>query len=1550
MESSILKQIARFLQEQKKQKRWLVVFLCLAIIVGFGTVTALKMRGQAMTHKEKRVICQLAVHQHADECYDENKENLICGYADYVVHVHNEDCYDWNGNLTCQLPEVEKHEHSEECYTEESTLICGLEETAGHQHGAECYTTQQGGLICQVPEHTHAAECYDETGAVICGLEEHIHEDACYEWTDVLICQLAEGADGHTHTEACYEVKEILSCGKLELHTHTDACYEKINEEEELSETNRRLVCTIPVLEEHIHTEDAGCLETVEVTANGELVEEGTVEEETTEGETEEEIFTTDLDGEEAEEEDGESEADAEEEETETADDASEEDTESSETDGEADGDEVEGAEEGNASYETVKTFVGDGYKVTASYNEDANIPEEAELIAERITVDSDEEHYAKREAEYRKSTGDKNAVMKALFKVGFYVDGKEVEPETAVKLTIQLFDENGLPEGTPITVVHFAEKGTEVLDGSEAESGSTSFEMESFSDVAIGFKKADAKKASVTVSDSFQYKDEAFQITFHIEGKAKFEETVDEGNTEDGVVGEEDDAEEEESNADVSEDSKAEVEEEVNADADVSDGEVSVEQESESEQMITLPSVESADTDGTNSATGDETSDEAGENAGTGILEFKVVPLEKGTPEYDAAVAHANSLNDGSELLLVKALSYGMYYSGRKLNLNDCQVTAEIEPTKILSEKVKDSVPDAISYLREEGEISDEPSDTVADDMQTEFTIRALQMVDETEAEETDSIYLNEENPSRKMVVTLQEETAIVYATGTPNPEFTVQYYANLNMVAYNDDNLVERTVGDNTNVLSVIDTTGGENNLPQNGSGVDKSPNGNTIRSLYVDKNSGKLKTKGELREVYESRSFEYHKAPTINYINAVIENPSYELKEVWVLKTEKDAESTVKNDWDIYEYSTDLHFTNRKTSATENYVYIEDKAVIRLVYDPKETDKDIDAAFYDYDIGDGFIYQTAEDAGSQKNQKQTSTQLNGTWYMHTAQSGINSPNNYKGSGTKLAFGNSNSGSGLQYQKWNGNLLNKFNGTQDNNPPVVGSYKGCTFGLTTGLKDGKVQYANDVIAPNLFGDGDAAGKTAYSNYSLKFDQVGDTHTLKAVNNTAANDLDRFNNPNSHKWDGTATTHYHIWTNNFWPMDSVGSYGTNGHDMKFGNYDNKAKRQFVGENGDKTGKYTGAPANGAFPWSDDDIDHNSYFGMQYRVDFELVADYVGPLEYYFFGDDDMWVFLSSDDNKTGKLVCDIGGVHSSVGEYLNLWDYIDKEKEGIHRHGDECYTNGEDNPPTCGKVDKKKFTLNFFYTERGESGSTCWMQFTLPSVSSKTPETTDKDFGHLKISKEVVVTVNGTDYPAQDLFGEKNENGEFVKEQGQFFNDKEFTFKLTIPGLKDDYAYVKYDRNGKPVGDSNGDSGGGILTWETIADGEEFTLKDGEYIRIQYLPKGTTYTITEIGDTEIQGVVYTTTDITADDKGKDSNGELLPDGDRIVKKYDSKETSGIIPVNDISEIDYINKYVVYELPKTGGPGIIVYTIAGVLVIMLGAGFMYRKKVRERRV
>ncbi len=146
MESPILKQIAKFLQDKKKYKRWLAVFVCLAVVVGFATTAALKMRGKAMTHDERVLNCKLQVHQHAETCYDQEK-NIICGYADYVVHKHNDDCYDpHNGNLVCALPEVEAHQHTDECYQEQQALACGLEESEGHQHTEECRAKEQGEL------------------------------------------------------------------------------------------------------------------------------------------------------------------------------------------------------------------------------------------------------------------------------------------------------------------------------------------------------------------------------------------------------------------------------------------------------------------------------------------------------------------------------------------------------------------------------------------------------------------------------------------------------------------------------------------------------------------------------------------------------------------------------------------------------------------------------------------------------------------------------------------------------------------------------------------------------------------------------------------------------------------------------------------------------------------------------------------------------------------------------------------------------------------------------------------------------------------------------------------------------------------------------------------------------------------------------------------------------------------------------------------------------------------------------------------------------------
>ena len=767
--------------------------------------------------------------------------------------------------------------------------------------------------------------------------------------------------------------------------------------------------------------------------------------------------------------------------------------------------------------------------------------------------------------------------------------------------------------------------------------------------------------------------------------------------------------------------------------------------------------------------------------------LTMQAVPLEESQPEYQAVQSYTSEKDSETQTLCIAALKLDFYYQGRELDVSSCTITADITPMEPLMQAASQTAKGV---------------EEIAPEAETGVELTALQSSGDT-VEELETVRIEadaQEAPVLTVPVDSANKMLLVSARSALNPKFTVQYYANLKV-----------TDRDSGGYLEILNTDNGGNNqggkLPSNG--------GNTpTTGLYlVDAGNGKreIRTHMELTELYTANEYDYFSAPSLPYVNIFRDNGNYTANEVWVLKEGKDASSTNEADWEVYKDivgATELHFTNNPDKATEpDTILIEEGTVIRLVANQTESAYDNAVTFYDYDITD--------DGRT-------------TWDGTNGQHGINSGSNYTGSGAKFAFGNANTGTGLENENWQGNTLNQYNRSGN-------GLLGCTFGLVTGLDgEGHIKYADGVDAPNLFDDGSATGKSTYTDWSLGFNRAGDTYTLSSVNGAGLDGLEYFNNP------VTGTTVYdHIWTNNFWPMD-----GRPGKDGLTGNYMDR-------------GEYSGYDGVKLFPSSDDGKDHNNMFGMQYSINFELTEDYVGPLEYYFFGDDDMWVFLD------GRLVCDIGGVHSSVGAYVNLWDYIEKGDAGKH-------------------------TLKFYYTERGLSGSTCYMQFTLPSVSSVPPSYQN---GQLKIQKEVV---------------------------GEADPDTEFSFDINIwsddgSAQGSDYSIARYSPDGEHIESS------------LLSDGKgTFKLKADEYVIIDYLQHGTHYTIKE---TNADGFTVSNTI----DNGQPSQ---------------SAEVTGTTPVGKNSIVLFTNTCRP-KLPETGGMGTFGYVFGGTAIMVLAfMGALRRKRCR----
>ena len=763
--------------------------------------------------------------------------------------------------------------------------------------------------------------------------------------------------------------------------------------------------------------------------------------------------------------------------------------------------------------------------------------------------------------------------------------------------------------------------------------------------------------------------------------------------------------------------------------------------------------------------------------------LEMTVVPTKEDQPEYQAVETYVAE-NGGEESLIdISVADLEFTCGGQPADVSACEITAEVTPTDKL-QKAADAI----------------ETEDVAEEAEIGVELTALQSTEEGRAEAMDTVIV-EKDEKTPPVMTLELNAAKpmlqLVARSSLNPKFTVQYYANLTTLVRNNDGY-----------LRILDTSGNGDGtggkLPTNGGSLPQT-------GLYVE-DDGSLESTTTLMQLYKEKSFNYFDAPSLPYVNIFRDNGNYTAKEVWVLKDGKQASSTNPDDWEIYRpigQATELHFTNNPDKKDDpNTIYIEDGMVIRLVADQTESNYNNAATFYDYDI--------TKDGRT-------------TWDGTNGAQGINSNSNYQGNGVKLAFGNANTGTGLDNQTWKGNTLNKYNNA---------SIEGCTFGLVKGLDDqGHIMYADDVSAPNLFDDGTAIGKREITNYSLDFNRAGDTYTLSAVNGAGLDNLENFTKLDQYI-DGTKFWQNRvIYTNNFWPMDS--NTNIDGLTGQYGN-----ERDFVGYGG-----------NDMYPPSDDSKAHNNLFGMVYSVDFKLTEDYVGPLEYYFFGDDDMWVFLD------GRLICDIGGVHSSVGMYVNLWDYIKQGDAGEH-------------------------TLKFYYTERGLSGSTCYMQFTLPSVSSVPPTYQNSQ---LKVQKEVV---------------------------GSADPNMEFSFDISIEHQNEvvegsDYSIVRYDAGGNRVESSLLTGGKG-----------SFKLKANEYVIIDYLQHGTKYTIKETGAEGFE--VSNQIDNGTTNKSETVVGTIAPGISNFVRFTNTARP---------------------KLPDTGSFGTTIFVFGGVLLIGLAStGIVYRKR------
>ena len=500
---------------------------------------------------------------------------------------------------------------------------------------------------------------------------------------------------------------------------------------------------------------------------------------------------------------------------------------------------------------------------------------------------------------------------------------------------------------------------------------------------------------------------------------------------------------------------------------------------------------------------------------------------------------------------------------------------------------------------------------------------------------------------------------------------------------------------------------------------------------------KKNGHVVTKTGTYQIYSTDldfklpSETYRSLQSLSKVYSIDQGQRYEITKVWVSKPGKEANCGNAATWgtkdvDYTEYTSE-ELTN---AALKEITDLQEGSVIRFWYKPKtgNTVKE-PVTFYDYDFSTGV---KSDDV------------------LYTEEKGANARSNFKNNGKpKLGVGQWSSGNASSWaeakddNKYDGKNLNAGNGG-------IQPAKGLVKNELSGGADGQLAFVDGIDASqSLFSHDPDGGSRQHNNYQLEFQQDGDTYTL--INVWNGKNLTNAKNLTSFKSRSSWGDKNYIFSNEFWPLDDVPA--AQRKDPLLGG---ATVYKAVSDSG-ATRTLLGVHKNGvANDWPS--TAHNWYFGMTYTVKF-TIGDYTGPLEYYFRGDDDFWLFVD------GKLAVDLGGIHTATGKTYNL-DYLkneDKDKEHV---------------------------LKVYYMERGATGSCCYMQFTLPKAKIEAlpePETTS-----YTVEKKWDDNENG--FRPQDIEIslykiKEGENGEKIETKAR---------TITLP-LKDEEGYY-IDQSGQRV------------------------------------------------------------------------------------------------------------------------------------------------------